>query len=143
MTWNRSLRAATVTAVAGLAGVAFSAPAMAAPGAGSTAQSTAVQTTAGRPPAPKDLRVDEITATSVRFRSDNPPLEVGNCTLDAYLYYTYVNGAYYGAGYPGSPVGYVTGRKPHTTYRLQLQRRNICTNAESDLSAPLIVTTLG
>jgi hypothetical protein len=102
MTRNRSLRVAVVTAVAGLAGLAVSAPAMAAPGAGSTAQPAALQTTVDKPPAPMDLRVDAVTDTTVTFHSDNPPLpsQDATCALDVYLYYVYVNGTNIGAGTP-------------------------------------------
>ena len=143
MTRNRSLFAALVTAVASLA---FAAPAMAATGAGATEQPATTRTTATKPPAPMDLRVDSLTATSVTFESDNPalPPQEATCTLPAYQYYVYVNGAGIGpGGLVGSPVAFVAQLRPHTTYSLQLQRLNVCTNLRSDLSKPLVVTTLG
>jgi hypothetical protein len=143
LTRNRSIFAAVVIAGASLA---FATPAMAATGAGATAQTTATQATVTQPPAPMDLRVDSVTTTSVTFQSDNPalPPQEATCTLDVYDYDVYVNGTDIGStGSPGSPVAFVGGLAPHTTYSLQLQRMNICTGARSDLSAPLTVTTLG
>jgi hypothetical protein len=58
------------------------------------------------------------------------------------LCYIYVNGTNVGFGHYGSTL-IASKLQPHTTYSIQFQQQNIRDNAQSDLSAPLSVTTLG
>lgn len=57
------------------------------------------------------------------------------------MYAVFVDGAFRGWTYVGSPVGFVARLRSGTTYELAVRGRDNCTGLTSPLSEPLIVTT--
>jgi hypothetical protein len=92
--------------------------------------------------APTNLRVTQLTRTSVTFQWDHSRGNQSGCVLPIVMYAVYVDGVFRGWTYLGSPVGFVARLRPGTTYRLAVQGRDNCTGATSPLSEPLRVTTL-
>jgi hypothetical protein len=132
-----------VLVIATAAGLLGSAPAFAAanptavPASASAPIGVAVQLTA-----PTNLRVTQLTRTSVTFQWDHSRGNQPGCVLPIVMYAVYVDGVFRGWTYLGSPVGFVAQLRPGTTYRLAVQGRDNCTGATSPLSEPLRVTTL-
>jgi hypothetical protein len=140
------LRARFRTAVVGtacVAGIVATTPALATanptavPASASARAAVGVQLTA-----PTNVRVTQLTRTSVTFQWDHSRGNQPGCTLPIVMYAVYVDGAFRGWTYLGSPVGFVSRLLPATTYQLAVQGRDNCTGATSPLSEPLRVTTL-
>jgi hypothetical protein len=104
-------------------------------------QVTASAATSSAVTAPTNLRVRQLTATSVTFEWDHSQGATPGCTLSLILYTIYVNGKFHGWTYWGSPVGLVAQLRPATTYKLQVQGQDNCSGNLSPLSQPLIITT--
>jgi hypothetical protein len=131
-----------VLVVATAAGLLGSAPAFAANPAAVPASASAPISVAVRLTAPTNLRVTQLSRTSVTFHWDHSRGNQPGCVLPIVMYAIYVDGVFRGWTYLGSPVGFVAQLRPGTTYRLAVQGRDNCTGATSPLSQPLRVTTL-
>jgi hypothetical protein len=128
-----------VIGTACVASMLLSAPAF----AGATpAQPSAPTAVATGPTAPTNLRVTQLTRTSVTFQWDHSRGNQTGCVLPIVMYAVYVDGVLRGWTYLGSPVGFVARLRPGTTYVLAVQGRDNCTGATSPLSEPLPITTL-
>jgi hypothetical protein len=136
---TRSLRLLAVSVLAAILGLLFVAPAaMAYPGNSSPpVASDAV----AAPDAPTNLRVSQLTPTSVTFQWDHPQPWPQGCTLRIFQYSIYLDGQFYGYTYLGSPVGLVSRLQPGSTHGLAVQARDNCSGLWSPLSEPLQITT--
>jgi hypothetical protein len=138
---TRSLRLLVVSVSAAVLGLLFVAPAATAY-AGNRPSSPPVAARAVEvPDAPANLRVTQLTPTSVTFQWDHPQPWPEGCTLRIFQYSTYLDGQFYGYTYIGSPVGLVSRLQPGTTHELAVQARDNCSGLWSPLSEPLPVTT--
>jgi hypothetical protein len=122
-----------------VAGLFCSAPAVAAV---TPAPASAPASVAAGPTAPTNLRVTQLTRTSVTFQWDHSRGNQAGCVLPIVMYAVYVDGVFRGWTYLGSPVGFVARLRPGTTYVLAVRGRDNCTGATSPLSEPLPITTL-
>lgn len=140
MAGARWLRVAFVAALASSVGLPFAAPAASASPV-QRPQAVHRAVTQVTVTAPTNLRVTRLTATSVTFQWDHSQGVQPGCTLSVILYAVFLNGRFLGWTYLGSPVGFVAGLRPATTYELAVQGRDNCSGRMSPLSEPLIVTT--
>jgi chitinase len=133
----RLIRTVVAPVIACLLGLTLWTPAAIAAPAASAASASA----ASAPSAPSNLRVTGLTSTSVMFQWDpSGPATLG-CTVPIVLYAVFVDGRLRGWTYLGSPVAFVGGLRPGTTYVFTVQGRDNCSGALSPMSAPLRVTT--
>lgn len=138
---TRSLRLLVVSVSAAVLGLLFVAPAATA-SAGNQPSALPVATDAVvAPDAPANLRVTQLTPTSVTFQWDHPQPWPQGCTLRIFQYSTYLDGQLYGYTYLGSPVGLVSRLQPGSTHELAVQARDNCSGLWSPLSDPLQITT--
>jgi hypothetical protein len=126
---TRSLRPLVVSVLAAILGLLFVAP------AGATSGIVV------SPDAPANLRVTQLTPTSVTFQWDHPQPWPQGCTTRIFLYSVYLDGQFLGYTYLGSPVGLVSRLQPGSTHELAVQARDNCSGRSSPLSDPLSVTT--
>jgi hypothetical protein len=127
-----------VIGTACVAGLLGSAPALA---TATSAPASAPASAVARLTAPTNLRVTQLTRTSVTFQWEHSRGNQPGCVLPIVMYAVYVDGVLRGWTYLGSPVGFVARLRPGTTYVLAVQGRDNCTGATSALSEPLRVTT--
>jgi hypothetical protein len=138
---TRFLRLLVVSVSAAVLGLLFVVPAATA-NAGNRQSSQAVASgTVEAPDAPTNLRVTQLTPTSVTFQWDHPQPWPQGCTLPIFQYSTYLDGQLHGYTYIGSPVGLVSRLQPGSTHELAVQARDNCSGLWSPLSNPLQVTT--
>jgi hypothetical protein len=138
MTQTRSLRVLAVSAFTAILVLVLVAPtATASAGNRLSAASDAV----AAPAAPANLRVTQLTPTSVTFQWDHPQPWPQGCTLGIFQYAVYLDGRFYGYTYLGSPVGLVSRLRPGSTHELAVRARDNCSGLWSPRSHPLPVTT--
>jgi hypothetical protein len=140
MTKARAVRVIISSTIACLVGTVSSAPAaFAGVDQASAARGTA-QVAVTTITAPTNLRVTRLTTTSVTFQWDHSRDAQPGCTVRIIHYAVFVDGAFRGWTYLGSPVAQVSGLRPGTTHEFTVQGRDNCTGVSSPLSAPLTVT---
>lgn len=143
MTQARSLRLVVISVFAAILGLLFVQPAATAQAAKRPSPpSRASGTVAVRAPdAPANLRVTQLTPTSVTFQWDHPQPWPQGCTLRIFQYSIYLDGQFYGYTYLGSPVGRVSRLQPGSNHELAVKARDNCNGLWSPLSDPLPVAT--
>lgn len=138
---TRSLRLLAVSVLAAILGLLFAAPAATAYPGNRLSSPPVVSDAVAAPDAPTNLRVTQLTPTSVTFQWDHPQPWPQGCTLRIFQYSTYLDGQFYGYTYLGSPVGLVSRLQPGSTHGLAVRARDNCSGLWSPLSEPLRITT--
>jgi hypothetical protein len=140
MRQTRSLRL-VISVLAAILGLLFVAPAATAYAVNRPPSLPVVSGAVGAPAAPANLRVTQLTPTSVTFQWDHPQPWPQGCTLRIFQYSIYLDGQLHGYTYLGSPVGLVSRLRPGSTHELAVRARDNCSGLWSPLSDPLPVTT--
>jgi hypothetical protein len=141
MTHTRSLRVLVVSAFTAILGLVLVAPTATASAGNRPSPLSAASGAVAAPAAPANLRVTQLTPTSVTFQWDHPQPWPQGCTLRIFQYSVYLDGRFYGYTYLGSPVGLVSRLRPGSTHELAVQARDNCSGLWSPRSRPLPVTT--
>jgi hypothetical protein len=140
MPQTRSLRLVVVSVSAAILGLLFAQPAATAQAGKRPSPPSRASSAVAAPDAPANLRVTQLTPTSVTFQWDHPQPWPQGCTLPIFLYSVYVDGQFYGYTYLGSPVGRVSRLQPGSTHELAVKARDNCSGLWSTLSDGLRVT---
>jgi hypothetical protein len=140
MRQTRSLRLLVVPMLAAALGLLFVAPAATAHAGNRPVSLPLASGSVEAPDAPANLRVTQLTPTTVTFQWDHPQPWPEGCTFRVFQYSIYLDGQLHGYTYPGSPVGLVAQLQPGSTHELAVQARDNCSGLWSPLSDPLLVT---